>query len=81
MVKHHKVPSKGRSKQVLDVTVFWIVTLCTDEVGYQHSEWPHCPLHFNLKMEAARSSKMLVSHITTQNHNPEDRNLKSSLLW
>jgi len=35
------------------------------------------PTHFNLKMEAARTSEMLVPyHITTWHHNPEDHNLK-----
>jgi len=33
-------------------------------------------LHFTLKVEAARSSEMLISyHITRKNHNPEDYDL------
>jgi hypothetical protein len=49
----------------IQVAIFWVVMLCSDLVGYQHF----------LKMEAAWSSKMLVSYITTQHHNPEDHGM------
>jgi len=56
--------------------VFSVVTLHTDVVGYQCFGGLCClHLHFTLKMEAARSSEMLVFyHIITQHHNSEDHN-------
>jgi hypothetical protein len=45
--------------------VFWVVTLCSVVVEYQHFGGPNC-LHLQgeVRMEAAWSSKMLVSYIT-----------------
>jgi len=45
------------------VKVFWVVTECSDVVGYQH---------LTLKMQAAQSSELLLSYNTTWHHNPHD---------
>jgi len=51
----------------IQVEFFWVVTLCSDAVGYQRFG-SHC----TLKMDAAKSSETLVSYrVTTQRHNPE----------
>jgi len=59
----------------IHVLVFWIMTLCSDVVGYQ------CfggSCYFTPKMEAAWPSKTLVfNHITTLHHNLEDHNMNS----
>jgi len=60
----------------VQVALFWVVTQCADVVGYQCFRGLCClHLHFTLKMEAAWSSKMFVSYITTQCHNTADCNL------
>jgi hypothetical protein len=48
--------------------VFWVVTPCSDVVGYQHMGGPsyhHLHGYFNLRMEAARSSGTMASYYTT----------------
>jgi len=51
----------------IQVVVFWIVTWCTDVVGYKD---------FTLKMGATRSSETTVSyHITIPHYNSEDRDM------
>jgi len=59
---------------MLQVEVFWVVTQCSNAVGYQRFGGP-CYLH--LQGEASRSSKTLVSYSsTTQRRIPEDLDLK-----
>jgi hypothetical protein len=54
----------------IEVMVFWVVTPCSDVVGY----------YFNLKMEAARFSETLISyHISTWCLNPECHDLDTDL--
>jgi len=64
--------------------VFWVMTPCSDVVGYQnfggscclHIQGEMTSFHFTLKTETARPTETLVSyHITTWCHNPEDRDL------
>jgi hypothetical protein len=51
--------------------VFWVMTLCSDVVGYQHFGG-----HFTLKMEAAWPSRMFASYpITSWFHNPENHDM------
>jgi len=51
----------------VEVTVFWVVIVCSVVVGYQL---------FQRTQPLPRSSKMLVSyHNTTQHHNPYDFDL------
>jgi hypothetical protein len=51
---------------ILKLSSSSVVMLCSVEVGYQCFGGLHClPLHFNLKMEAARSSETLVSYHNT----------------
>jgi len=58
--------------KLLQVTVFWFVTMHSDIARYQHLRGPCC-LHLQV---AAWSSKTLVScNVTTQCHNPEDCDL------
>jgi hypothetical protein len=61
----------------IPVVVFWVVTPCSDEAGYQSFRGLFCLyLHSTLKMEASRSSETLVScHITIQSNNPKDCHL------
>jgi len=66
----------------IQVEVFWVVTLCIDAIGYQCFGGPCC-LHLHLdfdltlNMEAAWSSKMLVSSCRKAwCNNPEDLNFK-----
>jgi len=63
--------------KIIQVEVFWIVTPC-GVVGYQRCAMlPPFSLNFTLNMEAAMSSKTLLSyHITTRRHNPEDLDVK-----
>jgi len=55
---------------MIQVEVFWVVTLCNVMVGYQCFRDPcclHVQGHFTLKMEVACTSEMAVSyHKTTQ---------------
>jgi hypothetical protein len=49
----------------IQVKVVWVVTACSAAVGYHCFEGPCCP-----EMEAARSSKMLVSYHNTEQSQP-----------
>jgi hypothetical protein len=78
--KENKAEEKNKKKEknddkTIEVTVFWVVTPSSDEVGQQRQREPYCHhLRFTLKMEAARPSETLVSyHITASCHSPEDR--------
>jgi hypothetical protein len=62
----------------IQVVVLWIVTLCSDVVGYKHFGEPcYLHLHFTLKMEMEWPSETLVSYITTWHHNPDDHDLNT----
>jgi len=52
---------------MFQVEVFWVVTPCSEMVGYQR---------FTLKMESVWDSETSVSYNTTRRHNPEDLDLK-----
>jgi len=55
--------------------IFWVVTLCSDVVGYQQFGGPCC-LDLQGELKAAKSSETWLSyHITTQYHNPENFDL------
>jgi hypothetical protein len=76
---------KGRLKvfmaMKIQVMVFWVLTPCSDVVGYQIFRGPYyLQLQGEVKMEAARSSETLVSYpITTQYQNPEEHNLHKNI--
>jgi hypothetical protein len=54
--------------------IFWVVTSRSDVVGLYQGPLP-VTIHFILKMELAKSSKMLTFYrIITPCHNPEDHN-------
>jgi hypothetical protein len=58
------------------VAVFWVMTLCNDDVGYQHFGGP-----YYLKMKAAWISKTMVfCHITRRCYNPEDHKMTHNVL-
>jgi hypothetical protein len=61
----------------IQVDVFWVVTSCSDVVGYQCFGTLCCLcLQGEVKMEAEWSSEMVASyHIITRRHNPEDLDL------
>jgi hypothetical protein len=62
--------SKISSIRTEQVTVFWVVSQCSDVAG------PYCSI-FTLKMEAARFSETLVSyHSTTRRQYLEELDLK-----
>jgi hypothetical protein len=57
----------SRTPSSVRVAVFWVVTPCSDAVG-----WPH----FAPEVEVAWPSETLMScHITGRCHNPEDRDM------
>jgi len=62
---------------IVQVKVFWVVTLCSGAIHYQCFRAPCCQhLQDEVKMKAARCSKTVVSHCNTRYcHNPEDLNL------
>jgi hypothetical protein len=58
----------------IHVEFFWVVTLCSVVVGYQHFRGLCCL--FTLKMEAAWASETLIFyHKNSQHHSQEDPNL------
>jgi len=61
----------------IKIAVFWVLTPCSDVVGYQHFGGPCCShLQSKVVVKAAWSSEMLVCHhITTWHQNSEDHNL------
>jgi len=61
------------------VNVFWVVTVRIAVVGCICFRVPCCfHLQGQVKLEAARSSKTLLSYCnTTQHHDPEDVSLKN----
>jgi hypothetical protein len=59
---------------------FWVVMLCSVVVGCHCFGGPCC-IYLILKMEAAMSSKTMVSFcITIQHHNLEDLNLNQGCI-
>jgi hypothetical protein len=55
--------------------ILWIVTPCSDMVGYHRFEGPSC-LQVQCEDEAAWTFETLVSYsITTRRHNPKDLEL------
>jgi hypothetical protein len=57
--------------------IFWVVTTCSDVVGYELYGGPCC--FITPKMEAEKSIETLVSyHITIRRHNPEDHDINLS---
>jgi hypothetical protein len=69
-LKHYRLSKYKYKAEVftlmeVQVMVFWVVTLCSDVAGY-HVFRGSCCLQFNLKMEAAWSSKSLVSYYITK---------------
>jgi len=64
----------------IQVEVFWVAMACSFVVGCQ-CFWGPCCLHLKgeVQMEAAKSSKPLVSYWKTTWHcKPEDLNLKGT---
>jgi hypothetical protein len=62
----------------IQVAVLWVVTPCSEVVGYQLPICSCCHLleNFTLKIEAACHSETLVFyHFTIRYHNPGDRKL------
>jgi hypothetical protein len=58
------------------VKIFWVVTLCSVAIRYQHFRG------LFLKMEAVWSSEILVSYCNaTQHQNPEDLDMKQKLIF
>jgi hypothetical protein len=57
----------------IHVKVFWVMTPCSDVVGYQHFRGPCC-LHLNSLHPDDEDSKVL-QNVGILQHNPEDLNL------
>jgi len=55
---------------MFQVKVFWVVTPCSDMVGYQRFGGPRCI--FQGEMTTWTSEKLLPYHKTTWRLNPED---------
>jgi len=63
----------------IEIEVFWVMTPCRDEVGYQRFRTP-CRLHIQcvvmMKMQAAWAPGTLVkNHISTRCHKVEDNDM------
>jgi len=56
----------------IEVVVFWVMTSFSDAIGYQLFGGPCC-----LHDEDSIVNHILISHIPTQRHNPEDHDLIS----
>jgi hypothetical protein len=59
----------------IHVTVFWVVTLYSDVVGYHRFGGP-CSLHLQGEVKVELSSETLVScNVVIPRHSPENRDL------
>jgi hypothetical protein len=59
----------------IHVTVFWVMTSCSDVAGYQSFRGP-CSLH--LQGEAWFSEILVSYHITTWCQDPEDHDMNTT---
>jgi hypothetical protein len=53
----------------IHVMVFWVTTLYSDVVGYQHFRWACC-FHFTFKMETEWPSEIMVSYHMSLSRRP-----------